>query len=74
MTISVIMPCFQQVRFLEEALRSVLDQTGVDDELIIMDPGSTDGSRELLYTLIIRSSMESAWFCISLPMKVSPMP
>jgi glycosyltransferase involved in cell wall biosynthesis len=49
--ISIVMPCFQQAAFLEEAVRSVLDQKGVDVELLVMDPGSTDGSRELLQTL-----------------------
>jgi len=45
------MPCFQQAAFLEEAVRSVLDQRGVEAELIVMDPGSTDGCRELLQKL-----------------------
>jgi glycosyltransferase involved in cell wall biosynthesis len=45
------MPCYQQAAFLEEAVRSVLDQQGVEVELVVMDPGSTDGSRELLHTL-----------------------
>ncbi len=49
--ISIIMPCYQQVNFLEESVRSVLDQEGVDLELLVMDPGSTDGSRELLQSL-----------------------
>ena len=49
--LSIVMPCFQQVTFLEEAIRSVLNQREVDVELIVMDPGSTDGSRELLTTL-----------------------
>lgn len=49
--ISIVMPCFQQVDYLEEAVRSVLDQEDVDLELLVMDPGSTDGSRELLETL-----------------------
>jgi glycosyltransferase involved in cell wall biosynthesis len=49
--ISIVMPCFQQAAFLEEAVRSVLDQQGVDVELLVMDPGSTDGSRELLLAL-----------------------
>jgi len=49
--ISIIMPSFQQVTFLEEAVRSVLDQQGVEVELLVMDPGSTDGSRELLLRL-----------------------
>lgn len=48
---SIVMPSFNQVAFLEEAVRSVLDQRGVDVELLVMDPGSTDGSRELLELL-----------------------
>lgn len=49
--ISIVMPCYQQAAFLEEAVRSVLDQKGTDVELLVMDPGSTDGSRELLLNL-----------------------
>lgn len=49
--VSIIMPSFQQRLFLEEAVRSVLDQRGVEVELIVMDPGSTDGSREMLLAL-----------------------
>ena len=49
--ISIIMPSFQQEAFLEEAVRSVLDQKSVDMELVVLDPGSTDGSRELLVSL-----------------------
>jgi len=49
--VSIVMPCYQQAAFLEEAVRSVLDQQGVDVELLVMDPGSTDGSRELLLAL-----------------------
>lgn len=45
------MPCYQQADFLEEAVRSVLDQPGADVELLVMDPGSTDGSRDLLLGL-----------------------
>lgn len=50
-TISIVMPCYQQVAYLEEAVRSVLDQRGADVELLVMDPGSTDGSRALLERL-----------------------
>jgi glycosyltransferase involved in cell wall biosynthesis len=49
--ISIVMPSFQQAAYLEEAVRSVLDQRSVEVELLVMDPGSTDGSRELLARL-----------------------
>ena len=49
--VSIVMPSFQQAEFLEEAVRSVLDQQYPDVELLVLDPGSTDGSRELLVTL-----------------------
>ena len=50
-TVSIVMPSYQQCAYLEEAVRSVLDQREVEVELIVMDPGSTDGSRELLLSL-----------------------
>lgn len=34
------MPSYQQAAFLEEAVHSVLDQEGVEVELLVMDPGS----------------------------------
>ncbi|TWJ33017.1 glycosyl transferase family 2 [Geobacter argillaceus] len=45
------MPSYNQAPFLEEAVRSVLDQNGVAVELLVLDPGSTDGSWELLERL-----------------------
>lgn len=44
MTVSAIIPVFQGERYLEEAIRSVLDQTRPPDEIIAVDDGSTDGS------------------------------
>lgn len=49
--VSIVMPSFNQASFLEEAVRSVLEQQGVAVELIVMDPGSSDGSRGLLLRL-----------------------
>ncbi|GAB4438533.1 MAG: hypothetical protein OHK0026_04110 [Rhodocyclaceae bacterium] len=46
--ISVIMPCFNSRRFLPEAIDSVLGQTHPNVELIVVDDGSTDGSRDIL--------------------------
>lgn len=46
--ISVIMTVYNGSRFLEDAVRSVLRQTFVDFEFIIVDDGSTDDSVSIL--------------------------
>lgn len=46
--ISVIMPAFNAEAFIEEAIRSVLGQTWDHWELIVIDDGSTDGTRDVL--------------------------
>ena len=48
MKFSVVTISFNQSAFLERCIRSVIGQTGVDIEYIICDPGSTDGSREII--------------------------
>jgi glycosyltransferase involved in cell wall biosynthesis len=46
--ISVIMPCYNAQAFLREAVACVLDQTYPRVELVVVDDGSTDRSREIL--------------------------
>ena len=46
--ISVIMPTYNRARYLGEAIRSVLGQTWSDLELLVVDDGSTDGTRALV--------------------------
>lgn len=46
--VSIVTISFNQARFLERAVCSVLDQNYQDIEYIVVDPGSTDGSREII--------------------------
>ena len=46
--VSVIMPVYNTAEYLDEAVRSILGQTLDDFEFIIVDDGSTDGSRKIL--------------------------
>lgn len=48
MKFSLVTISFNQVQFLERAMRSVLEQDWPDIEYVVVDPGSTDGSRELI--------------------------
>jgi glycosyltransferase involved in cell wall biosynthesis len=50
-TVSVVIPCFDYVRFLPSAVRSALTQEGVDVDVVIVDDASTDGSLEMARAL-----------------------
>ena len=46
--ITVIMPVYNSVQYIEEAIKSVLTQTYSQLELLIIDDGSNDGTREII--------------------------
>ncbi len=46
--LSVIMPVYNALPFLDQSIRSIVDQTFTDFEFVILDDASTDGSAEVL--------------------------
>ena len=59
--VSVIMPAFNSYRNIEEAIHSVLSQTYLNFELLIIDGGSNDGTIKLISKI---SSNDSRVVCI----------
>lgn len=46
--ISIVIPSFNQAKFIEETIHSILDQNYPKLELLVLDAGSTDGSVKVI--------------------------
>jgi glycosyltransferase involved in cell wall biosynthesis len=59
--VSIIMPSMHQVRFLADSVRSVVDQSYHNVELVIVDGLSSDGSQERIVELQIQYPKKVRW-------------
>lgn len=48
MKITIVTISYNQIKYLQRCMESILCQENTDIEYIVVDPGSTDGSRELI--------------------------
>ncbi|WP_415289771.1 glycosyltransferase family 2 protein [Candidatus Pelagibacter sp. Uisw_136] len=48
MKISIIIPCYNEVKTVEKLIDRVFNQTSLDKEIIVIDDGSTDGTSLIL--------------------------
>lgn len=51
MKLSVILSVYNDVKHIEKSIKSILNQSYKDFELLVMDDGSTDGTAEVLHML-----------------------
>lgn len=57
-SISVVIPTYNRAKFLASTIESVLNQSVPVDEIIVIDDGSSDGTKELLNHYDIRYSYQ----------------
>lgn len=60
--VSVVIPCYNHERFVQDCIQSVIDQTYENIELIIIDDGSKDHSVEKIQTMISKCEKRFARF------------
>jgi glycosyltransferase involved in cell wall biosynthesis len=66
-SVSVVIPLFNKEAALGTSIGSVLRQTRLPDELIVVDDGSTDGSRERCQVILADAKPSFPWRIVDQP-------
>lgn len=57
--ISVVVTCYNHEKYIEQCLRSIFNQTYRNIELIVLDDGSTDGSKSIIERVLEEAPFET---------------
>lgn len=63
MKIAVVIPVKNERQGLERLIRSLISQVSEQDEIIFVDAGSTDGTKEMLEAYKVRSPQINVFYC-----------
>ena len=65
MMLSVIIPCFNEVNTIETIIQNISYSSVSAKEIIIVDDGSTDGSRDFLSNISVNENWEDPFKIIN---------
>ena len=54
--VSIIIPCYNNEKYVEEAVNSALNQTYRDIEIVIVNDCSTDNSRDVILNIVSQNN------------------
>ena len=53
MKLSIIIPVYNEIKTLEKIINKIINLKEIDKQVIVVDDGSTDGSRQLIKSKIV---------------------
>lgn len=71
--VSVVLAIYNGEKYLRDAIRSILNQTYSDIELIVVDDGSTDESMDIVKAYMVDSTIPIVLYNTNGPNHFTPM-